>query len=154
MGFVPILMGLACIDGLRTCHRALVESGWIKDMQIHHQRLDLFHQFQINRRSNQVLKKKTFAYLTWLAIKMGSRSHRTSFKSGDHFADKTPVTITSSEATTHYWELLCKQNWIAYIQKVGNFILSIAEKLKYKTKIIGQVTRLQHWEHVWFSIYM
>lgn len=35
-------------------------------------------------------------YLTWLAITMGSRSQRTSFKSGDHLAVKIPVTITSS----------------------------------------------------------
>lgn len=35
-------------------------------------------------------------HLILLAINTGSRSQRTSFNSGDHFAVKRPVTITSS----------------------------------------------------------
>lgn len=42
--------------------------------------------------------KKATIYQTKLATSTGSRSQRTSFKSDDHLADKTPVTTTSSEA--------------------------------------------------------
>lgn len=77
-------------------------------------------------------KKYNPTYLIWLAINTGSRSQRTSFKSGDHLAVKIPVTMTSSVKIRN--QIIKHKRWTNLVPQKTRY--------KYANKLILVTTKI------------